>query len=353
MDPSALENDIPPPQRSRMLDFRFTDPVRFLFEHMQGDSSKTTSAPKVSEEWAKDNSPGKVTQTLEKNALSPSLKGSFQDLYTNDNVFTRITPVSEKDKPEEPNDSLVGANTDAVDNNRNVSDHFPPVHTPTNERTSNLIGEEETKLPSVKRGTDDFKPLNDTNSKTNLTSLVHAAPKFDPVPNNLSRHRITNNTTATKRDEPTTKPPFLKPPPFTKRLAARALRRANKQTPPLPPPAMGRTPPHNSSIQAIVPGNKPPVGTNHASPEKHTPSASIVAGTAVAPAHPEQDHLKSAAPREEIKITDDHIQLVELCKKSDWNSVEVSLKQFSKAGLPSALADEVRIITSYYDAKHA
>lgn len=379
MDPAALGNDLPPPQRSRLVDFRFTDPVRFLFEHMQGDNNKPNSSKVNNDEWVKDRSAGKGSQSLEKNVLSPTLKGSFQDLYAGDNVFNRMSPASDKQNSQETTNAQSGAHTDATDTAERVSNRLPPVQSPANERTSNRISEEISRQPSGKPANEEQKSSGNATSKSNnLASLVYATSKLEAVANNLSRHRISSNATPGKRQErperqerserqerqehsATSKPPVLKPPPLTKRLASRAFRRPGKPPPPFLSSAPGRTPPPQSTpLQASATGNKPPPLLSNPPAEKQpTPPATVAASAAGAAgamgtagagvgSTAEGDSASSIPPAEQPPIdpeqADQLQQLVQLCKKSDWQGVETMLKQFSKSGLPPDLTDEVRIV---------
>lgn len=353
MDSASLGDDISPSQRSKDMNFRFTDPVRFLFEHMQEDGNKSTS-PNVSDDCILENSSGKLPETIVKNALSPSLKSTFQDLYSNDNVFSRVLPVADTDSA---NNSNSGANIEASNNIGNAPDNLPPMQNAVIEKTSSQIGEDETIQPSFKRSSEQSKPQSDTPSKKNIASLMFASSKLESVANSLSRHRVSNNATFTKREEqpPTSKPPVLKPPPFTKRLASRAFRRASKPPPPFLSSVAGRTPPHQSApAQTSAVGNKPAVSaintasktavlTNLSSPDNQIVAPVATAGYAFpAPTLPMQGDSEIPVIAEDIKPNDQHLQLVELCKKSDWLGVEALFKQFSKAGLPPDLADQVR-----------
>ncbi|GFV09771.1 transposable element Tc3 transposase [Trichonephila clavipes] len=336
MDPASLENDLSPPQRSRIVDFRFTDPVRFLFEHMQGDSNKGNSEKINNDEWSKDrNSATKVPQTIERNALSPSLKGSYQDLYSGENVFTRVTPGL--DKPEIPKNNSSHTTTGLAGNNtvpENNPDPLPPVQNSTLER-NNIPAEGEGNRQSSSTRTQE--QTNNVPSKANtFSSLVFRASKLEAVANNLARHRLSGNSTPGRRQEQSAaaKTPILKPPPLTRRLASRAFRRPGKPPLPLTPSATNRNLQPSTPLQAMTTGTKPATATNPPTLKQPTP-----------PPAPDSESESQGTVNTEDSEQEDPLQtLLHLCKKGDWQGVEGLIKQFSKTGIPSTLIDPVRNI---------
>ncbi|XP_042907067.2 uncharacterized protein [Parasteatoda tepidariorum] len=351
MDPPTVKNDLPPPDKPRVMDFRFTDPVRFLFEHMQGDTNKTNSE-KINEDWTKDRKSAKVQQPIERNALSPSLKGSYQDLYSGDNVFTRVNSAFDKTEPSRDTQNTLNvitttslsALTTNTHSDMTANSHNSVIEDPTvqEENISNSSDH-----PLVPNAVDNINPVSDdvnkhasskavhekTNSKPNaFASLVFRASKLETVANNLSRHRITGNGTPGKRQEPppSAKTPILKPPPLTRRLTSRPFRRTNK--PPLPPtPSMNNKSAQNSTpVPTSEAGVKPQTATNL--PPEKLPSPPPAPDS-------EPDSEATVHTGEESDPEDPQQTLLQLCKKSDWNAVEGLLKQFSKSGLPPNLAD--------------
>ncbi|GIY84979.1 transposable element Tc3 transposase [Caerostris darwini] len=332
MDPAQLENDLPPPQRSRIVDFRFTDPVRFLFEHMQGDSNKPNSEKINNEDWSKErNSAAKVSQTIERNALSPTLKGSYQDLYSGENVFTRVT--SSLDKPEALDKNIshatdLGSNIVSPENN---SGPLPPVQNSNLERNNNPVDIDTNRLSSSNRKQ---PQSNEIPAKANtFSSLVFRASKLEAVANNLARNRLSGNATSARRQEQPARTPILKPPPLTKRFASRAFRRPGKPPPPLTTSATSRTLQQSSPLQATTTGTKPSTVSNPPAVKQVTP-----------PPAPDSEPDSQGTVNTEDSEQEDPLQtLLQLCKKSDWQGVEGLLKQFSKTGLPTTLVDPAKM----------
>ncbi|KAG8199145.1 hypothetical protein JTE90_015980 [Oedothorax gibbosus] len=297
-----------PPPRSNMSDFRFTDPVRFLFEHMQGDSNKPNTGKINDGDWNKNAK--QIPPTIEAN----SLKGSFQNLYSEDKVFTRVS--NDIDKPVSPeNNNILPSGNVEVENSTNFLP--PPVQEQQHDISNHIGTDDKTKLLSSKKTVQE-KP---SPKKNTFSSLVYRASKLEAVAN-MARNRI---TAARRQEQSPTKPPqIIKPPPLTRHLASRAFRRQNKGAPP-----SATSTPLSTPLQASTTGTRPTPVSNPPTEKLPTPP----------PAVPDTDPDPDSNVNPEEESEDPHQTLIQLCKKSDWTGVEGLIKQFSKSGLPTNLID--------------
>lgn len=320
MEPSGQENDLSQPQRSRMTDFRFTDPVRFLFEHMQGDSNRPNPEKINNEDWSKNSN-----KTIEGNAVSPSLKGSFQDLYNGDNIFNHVAPGVDNPVSPDNNNVFSGDNDGPVESNTASVPPPEPVQESPAEIGNHISENDTSKLLSSKKTPQEKTPHPKQNT---FSSLVYRASKLEAVAN-MARNKITGR----RQEQSPTKPsPNVKPPPLTRHLASRAIRRQNKGT----LPANATPVPQATPLQASTTGTRPTTVSNHPPPEK-LPTPPPVAPDS------EPDSEVTVQNGEESEHEDPHQMLLQLCKKSDWNGVEGLIKQFSKSGLPANLIDPVSL----------
>lgn len=325
MDPSKPGDDSPTPIRSRISDFKFTDPVRFLLEHIQSKDPKPSSVPKNNNEWVKSSEKSPET------SHEPEKSENETELVTAPSL-SRKTPKSlavpnGSSSPVDVADDVPASSSakgSSADIRFNEASREKDMVNATDEP---VVQEPETPIPNA----DVPEPVEESEEP----ATIFPPAKLEKIKLAM-RHRLRNKLQNSKKSDTSTLNRPLTKPPIPPRENSRQIRRHASNKAPSAQTLTGVRPQQTSgsaSQKNGVPENTTSLGTQGQS----IPAVQQVDGD---PQNKDKERVGTASSEEQ---DDPQQKLLNLCRKSDWTAVEAHLKHFSKTGLPPNLCDPVSI----------